>query len=299
MNPLGIQFEIRRVRIAAALKGCFFNITIRNQIPLSRESFTMFKYSHTCTDYCWSRKQLPLGIEITELRCSEERGIEIMKVIGIIITMIGILIISAICGPIHEGNALEAYKVKESYTEVAPTPTPAPDQLIRFHVIANSDTEQDQALKRAVRDAILKEVSPRLAVSQSLDESRQIIKKVRSDMENTGRSVVKAWGKDYTVHTEYGHFSFPTKSYGSLVLPAGTYEALRVVIGAGQGSNWWCVLFPPLCFIDIEHSTAVQVDGKPGIPIKNESTVNSIKQKAKPTVRFYFWEMINRILNHD
>ena len=98
-------------------------------------------------------------------------------------------------------------------------------------MLANSDSEQDQELKRAVRDAILKDVSPRLAISQSLDESRQILKQVRPDMESIGSSVVKMWGKDYRVHTEYGHFSFPTKSYGSLVLPAGDYEALRVVIG--------------------------------------------------------------------
>ena len=101
-------------------------------------------------------------------------------------------------------------------------------------------------------------------------------------MESIGSSVVKMWGKDYSVCTEYGHFSFPTKSYGSLVLPAGDYEALRVVIGAGQGSNWWCVLFPPLCFIDIEQSTAVQVQQT------EKSTTGS------PKVRFYFWEMINR-----
>lgn len=223
-----------------------------------------------------------------------------MKVVRIIISVIVIMVIVAFWGSIRDGSALETNNINES-NEVVLAPTP--DQLIRFHVLANSDSEQDQAMKRAVRDAILKEVSPRLAVSQSLDESRRILKEVRPDMEDIGRLVVKAWGKDYTVHTEYGHSSFPTKSYGSLVLPAGDYEALRVVIGEGQGSNWWCVLFPPLCFIDIEHSTAVQVDGKPGIPIKNESTVYSIKQSAKstagsPKVRFYFWEMINRILGH-
>ena len=213
-----------------------------------------------------------------------------------------ILLIGSFWGPIHKGSVLETYNINESSEEVALAPTP--DQLIRFHVLANSDSEQDQAMKRAVRDAILKEVSPQLAVSQSLDESRQILKKVRPDMEDVGRSVVKVWGKDYAVHTEYGHFSFPTKSYGSLVLSAGNYEALRVVIGEGQGSNWGCVLFPPLCFIDIDHSTAVQVDGKPGIPIKNESIVQSIEQTASstvgsPKVRFYFWEMINRIFGHD
>lgn len=224
-----------------------------------------------------------------------------MKVARLIVGLgfIGIILIGAFGGPIREGSAMETYSIDKAINEVALAPTP--DQLIRFHVLANSDSDQDQALKRAVRDAILKDVSPRLAVSQSLDESRQILKQVRPDMEDIGRSVVKAWGKNYAVHTEYGNFSFPTKSYGSLVLPAGDYEALRVVIGEGQGSNWWCVLFPPLCFIDINQSTAVQVDGKQGIPIKNESIVYPIKQTEKstadlPRVRFYFWEMINRFL---
>lgn len=218
----------------------------------------------------------------------------------VIIIMLIFLTVGAFWGPICEGSAMTANNISETSNEAALATTP--DQLIRFHVLANSDSEQDQALKRAVRDAILKEVSPRLAVSQSLAESRQIIKQIRPEIERIGRSVVKSWSKYYTVRTEYGHFPFPTKSYGSLVLPAGDYEALRIVIGEGQGSNWWCVLFPPLCFVDIDHSTAVSVDGKPGIPIKNESTVKPMKQTAKstvgsPKVRFYFWEKINHILS--
>jgi len=213
----------------------------------------------------------------------------------VVLGIIGVCLSTAFWGTIHEGNAMETYNIESAIDDSIVAPTA--DQLIRFHVLANSDSEQDQALKRAVRDAILINVSPRLAVSQSLDESRQILKQVRPDMEDIGRSVVKMWGKDYTVRTEYGLSSFPTKSYGSLVLPAGEYEALRVVIGEGQGSNWWCVLFPPLCFIDIEQSTAVQVDGKQGVPIKN-----TIKQTEKPTtsspkVRFYFLELINRFFN--
>ncbi|HEY8911510.1 MAG TPA: stage II sporulation protein R [Desulfosporosinus sp.] len=224
-----------------------------------------------------------------------------MRATGIIISMIVFLIIGALWGPIHEGSAMEPHSINKSFNEET-VPALTPNQLIRFHVLANSDSDQDQALKRAVRDAILKEVSPQLATSQSLEESRLILKKIRPDMEEIGRSVVKAWGKNYTVHTEYGHFSFPTKSYGSLVLPAGDYEALRVVVGEGQGSNWWCVLFPPLCFVDIDHSTAVQVDGKPGIPLKNESKVYPIKQTAKstvssPKVHFFFWEMIKRLFS--
>ena len=229
------------------------------------------------------------------IRDVQGRGVlDIMKLVKIIVGLgiIGTLLIEAIGGPIHEVSAMEIYNKHKTIDESKISPRP--DQLIRFHVLANSDSEKDQELKRAVRDAILKEVSPRMAVSKSLEESRQIIKRVRPDMESIGRSVVKLWGKDYSVRTEFGNFMFPTKSYGSLVLPAGNYEALRVVIGEGQGSNWWCVLFPALCFVDINQSTAVQVDGKQGIPIKND-----IKQTAKPStsspkVRFYFWEKITR-----
>jgi len=245
-----------------------------------------------------------------------------MKVMRNIIRfgIIGVLVIGAFWGTVHvhEVSAMETYNIDNAIDEVKLAPTS--DQLIRFHVLANSDSELDQALKRAVRDAILKDVSPLLAVSQSSDESRQILKKVRPDMERIGRSVVKLWGKDYSVRTEYGNFPFPTKSYGTLVLPAGDYEALRVVIGEGQGSNWWCVLFPPLCFVNIEESTAVQVDGKQGIPIKDtleqstnvkkdekkaisinkdiKQTANSVttstvsSSTSSPKVRFYFWEKI-------
>lgn len=174
------------------------------------------------------------------------------------------------------------------------------EDLIRFHVLANSDSEEDQALKRAVRDAILEEVSPRLAESKSLEESRQILTGMRPEIEQIAQAVVWDWGKTYEVKTDYGYFTFPTKSYGSLVLPAGEYEAVRVLIGKAEGSNWWCVLFPPLCFVDIEHSTAVQVDGKPGVPIQKKNTYpQSIqtenangKTLTKPKVKFWFWEKL-------
>lgn len=201
---------------------------------------------------------------------------KVRAIIGVlIISMLGILVFGAFRGPIP----------RESANEEALTQTP--DQLIRFHVLANSDSDEDQALKRAVRDEILKEVAPKLAVSRSIEESRQIVKQIRPDMEDVALSVVQAWNKNYTVHTDYGRFSFPTKSYGTLVLPAGQYEALRVVIGEGQGSNWWCVLFPALCFVDIEHSTAVQVDGK------NQTDYAT---KNKPKVRFFFWERLKGLL---
>ena len=204
--------------------------------------------------------------------------------------------------------------------EVSLAAVKSPEELIRFHVVANSDSEEDQALKRAVRDAILKEVSPRLAASHSLEESREILTGLRPEMEKIGQKVIESWGKDYSVKSDYGKFIFPTKSYGSLVLPAGEYEAVRVLIGEGKGSNWWCVLFPPLCFVDIEHSTAVAVDGKPGIPYDEKNSISEVKDKGlgkgskggvdspirgnekeskklveKPKVRFWIIEELSRI----
>ncbi|TGE36521.1 stage II sporulation protein R [Desulfosporosinus fructosivorans] len=222
-----------------------------------------------------------------------------MKAVRIIvgIGIIGVFLMGAMGVTVDVGSMMEINNRDKAINESQLAPTS--DQLIRFHVLANSDSEQDQKLKRAVRDAILKDVAPRLAASQSLDESRQILKLVRADMESIGRSVVTSWGKDYTVSTEYGNFSFPTKSYGSLVLPAGEYEALRVVIGEGQGSNWWCVLFPPLCFVDIEQSTAVQVDGKQGVPINRTIKQTENSTSGSPKVRFYFWERIKQFLDRE
>lgn len=161
--------------------------------------------------------------------------------------------------------------------------------LIRFHVVANSDSDEDQALKRAVRDAILEEMSPQLVKAQSVEEARQLIRDLGPEMERIAQRVIREWGKDYEARAEYGRFSFPTKSYGSLVLPAGEYEALQIKIGKAQGSNWWCVLFPALCFVDIEHSTAVPVDGKPAVPIQKSGvksgTENGVKSGTENGVK--------------
>lgn len=166
--------------------------------------------------------------------------------------------------------------------------------LIRFHVVANSDSPEDQDLKNKVRDGILKEISPLLARSQSLDESRQLLLELRPAMKDIAQRVLVERGANYEVTTRYGEESFPTKSYGTLILPAGQYEAVQVVIGEGKGANWWCVLFPPLCFVDIKHSTAVPVDGKAPVPysegIEQEQDSISTSDYQKPKVRFWFWE---------
>lgn len=156
-----------------------------------------------------------------------------------------------------------------------------PEKLIRFHVLANSDSEEDQLLKYAVRDEILKEVAPRLAGSASLAESRTIILGMKDQFLAIGEQVIKEWGKNYPVTLDYGIHNFPTKSYGNIVLPGGEYEAVKIQIGEAQGANWWCVLFPPLCFVNVEESTSLPVDGKAAMPL--DTAKKSKKQQEQQT----------------
>lgn len=142
------------------------------------------------------------------------------------------------------------------------------DSLIRFHVIANSDSDNDQQLKLKVKDKVIDYLYPYLNASESLDESRQIIKDKMEDVKKLAQEVIKDNKYDYDVKVELSRENFPDKSYGNITLPQGNYEAFRIIIGSGQGKNWWCVMFPPLCFVD-ESKAQVEYD----------ETENKIKSK--------------------
>jgi stage II sporulation protein R len=125
------------------------------------------------------------------------------------------------------------------------------NKLIRFHVIANSDNAEDQALKLKVRDKVLEYISPKLKNCKSIEESREIIKANDEAIKSIAQQVVKKNGYSYQIATELSKQKFPVKTYGNITLPQGEYEAYRILIGNSSGQNWWCVMFPPLCFIDI------------------------------------------------
>lgn len=144
------------------------------------------------------------------------------------------------------------------------------NNLIRFHVIANSDTVRDQALKRRVRDLIVQELTPSFSKAKNIDEAREIARDHLAVIEKLAGAEVRKWGKDYKVKAVLGRHSFPTKSYGSFTLPAGEYEAVRVVIGKGAGANWWCVLFPPLCFGDLSKSLGAAAHLEPAAAEEQE-----------------------------
>ena len=126
------------------------------------------------------------------------------------------------------------------------------EDFIRFHVVANSNSYGDQDLKLAVRDEVLMEVSPVLAEMNSAADSRAWLEDNREMIEEVAERAIRKEGYDYSVQTETGTRWIPEKSYGSLVFPAGNYEAFTIKIGAGAGENWWCVMFPPVCIIGEE-----------------------------------------------
>lgn len=134
------------------------------------------------------------------------------------------------------------------------------DKLLRLHVIANSDDPADQELKLKVKDRIVEEIRNEISGMASKEQVIAFINDNKYRIEQIAREQIIAWGKDYDVKIETGNFVFPTKLYGNLALPAGKYDALEVVIGKGKGANWWCVMFPPLCFVDSNSSVAFASD---------------------------------------
>lgn len=121
-------------------------------------------------------------------------------------------------------------------------------KILRFHVLANSDSVEDQAVKEEVRDAVGTYLQPLLEDAENLEETKQIIGSNIRAIEEISKETLKANGFDYEVTARITRTDFPEKSYGSYTFPEGEYEALQIVIGEGEGQNWWCVLYPNMCF---------------------------------------------------
>lgn len=121
---------------------------------------------------------------------------------------------------------------------------------VRLHILANSDSIKDQQLKLKVRDAVIAYLTPYVKDVSDAREANTIIASHQATIIEVATAVLRENGANYPVAVQMGTFEFPVRSYGSLVLPAGEYQAVRILLGQAAGQNWWCVLFPPLCFID-------------------------------------------------
>lgn len=135
------------------------------------------------------------------------------------------------------------------------------DSVFRLHIIANSDSDEDQSLKLIVRDNILEYMKELSSDISSKDDVISLMEEHLDDFHNIACSAIRDAGFDYDVNLKIGQFDFPTKNYGNISLPAGYYDALRIEIGEANGHNWWCVMFPTLCFVDVS-SGSLDEDSK-------------------------------------
>ena len=133
------------------------------------------------------------------------------------------------------------------------------DKVIRFHVIANSNTYEDQALKYDVRNKVIVKFNEEFKDISTKKESENIILEEIDDIRHEAESVIKENGYDYDINVYYGNYKFPRKIYKDIVLPEGYYDAVRIEIGKAEGKNWWCVMFPPLCFVNFGKDQEIPV----------------------------------------
>lgn len=171
------------------------------------------------------------------------------------------------------------------------------NSVLRLHVLANSDSKTDQELKLKVRDRVLEEAELILPGHSSLNDAETLLKGNLNRLAQAGAEVVAEEGYDYSVSAEIRETWFPTKEYDDFSLPAGRYQALRIVIGEGEGQNWWCVVFPPLCLGSVSESvqqTALDagMDEQQVALLVGESEGYIVKFKA-----LELWEKLKNMLD--
>lgn len=163
------------------------------------------------------------------------------------------------------------------------------EQVFRFHVLANSDSKADQELKLKVKDRILSYMKEELPESDSVDTTKKWAKSHTKELEEVATEVVREEGYDYRVKASVLFCNFPDKSYGDVTFPAGRYEALRIEIGEGGGQNWWCVLYPNLCFFDAVHAV-VPDEGKEDLKkVLEEDTYEMVTSTSRFRIKWFFF----------
>jgi stage II sporulation protein R len=155
-----------------------------------------------------------------------------------------------------------------------------PGEAIRLRILANSDFEKDQAIKRKVRDAVNAQITLWVQDLTSMEKARTVINSKLPEIQAISEKVVREQGSTQSVKVEFGKVQFPTKLYGQYLYPAGEYQAILITLGSGEGANWWCVLYPPLCFLDFSNGVAVS-EGFDGEKKAKAKTVKAEKSKAK------------------
>lgn len=164
-------------------------------------------------------------------------------------------------------------------------------RILRFHVIANSDTKADQALKLKVRDQIGAYLGAELSGIDDLAECEEAVAGRLSEIETRAREVIAKEGYDYSVKATVQDSDFPEKTYGSYTFPGGTYRALKVVIGDGAGKNWWCVMYPNLCFSGSVYGKTDEASDEKLRAALSQDDYAEMMAEGKIRVRFRYWSL--------
>ena len=164
------------------------------------------------------------------------------------------------------------------------------ENIFRLHVIANSDSQEDQQLKLAVRDRIISIGGDIFAQVHNKQEAETIVRPMLSEFQRAAEDVIKEQGYDYSVKVTISNEYFNTRIYEKVTLPAGKYDALRIIIGSGEGKNWWCVMFPPMCLPAAEETQTLN-------QVLSEEDLQFVSEYQDYEVRFKVIEWYENIKN--
>ncbi|MGN0651302.1 MAG: stage II sporulation protein R [Oscillospiraceae bacterium] len=176
-----------------------------------------------------------------------------------------------------------------SFTGFAQTCEQMPEHVLRLHIMANSDSGTDQQTKLALRDFVLQKFGTELSVCGSAEDAKRRTAELLPDIETACNAFLKERGADYSAEAQLVNMYFTTRVYDDITMPAGNYDALRITLGTGEGHNWWCIMFPPLCL-----PAAAKVDSESAAAME-EMYSNSEPQKIE--VRFAVYDFFQWLLN--
>ena len=162
-------------------------------------------------------------------------------------------------------------------------------EVFRFHVLANSDSDEDQALKMQVKEAVIAYMQEEIPESDSVETTKEWARSHLDAIVNLAKAVIREEGYDYPVMAEVTTCDFPDKTYGDITFPSGRYEALRIEIGEANGQNWWCVLYPNLCFIDAVHAVVPEEGKKDLKKVLQEDTYEMVTATSRFKIGWFFF----------
>lgn len=196
---------------------------------------------------------------------------------------ISMLIAGILTGMIlYRQSVLVEAKVEKTQEKLA-------EEVLRFHVLANSDSEEDQRLKMKVKEEILAYLKQKLPNAKSVEEAKKWTGSHKEELEQVADQTIRKEGYSYSVKVELTESYFPQKTYGDVTFPAGEYEALRIKIGKAKGHNWWCVLYPNLCFVDATNAVVPKKSKQKLKTVLDEEEYEMVTATSKFKIKWFFF----------